>query len=92
MEGWLMRKSWTRYLREIGLDPESLKIEDQFRWSVARELIDDATYTKTFPIGEFRRRLAVARLAEHRSTLEYAPAEEPSERSVALGNLGIELD
>jgi hypothetical protein len=92
IDGWLMRHTWSQHLREIGLDAETLEIVDPFRWKVARELIDDPTFKKTFPLAEFRRRLACARLAEHRSQLEYAPAEEPSERSVALGKLGIELD
>ena len=77
-------------MREIGVEPETLEVFDDIRWAIAEEMMSDST--KHFQIAEFRRRLAVAHLAEHRSTLEYAPAEQPNGRKVFLDRIGIELD
>lgn len=88
--GWLMRDRWANRLREIGLDPESLQIVDEFRWSVAWEMANDPDYARTFPIEHFRKRLALARLGEQLVAKENAPQSE--RRREVLSNLGIELD
>lgn len=88
--GWLLRWSWNKRLREIGLDPESLQIVDQFRWTVALGMIYDETLDNSFTIEEFRERLALARLKERSVETESAPENES--RRALLEGLGIELD
>ena len=88
--GWLLRWHWQRRLREIGLDPESLSVTDEFRWSVALEMIHDPALANTFSIKEFRERLNIARLKERSPDAQNAP--EPEQRRVMLERFGIELD
>lgn len=88
--GWLLRSKWSDRLREIGLDPESLEIRDDFRWSVALEMIYDPALERSFNIDEFRRRLATARLAKFSPETESAPTDNG--RRAMLEGMGIELD
>ena len=79
-------------MREIGLDPESLEVVDEFRWSVAEDMIFDDSLGNTFPYDEFRRRLALAKMAQQPAALSLSQPDAPSQRRVFLENLGLELD
>jgi hypothetical protein len=88
--GWIAR-DWDAFLREVGLDPETMEEIDPFRWQVALEIIHDPTFENTFPIKQFRERLILAR--EAAANGQEPPSEdEPSSRRVFLENLGFELD
>lgn len=87
--GWIAR-DWDACLREIGLNPESLEVIDEFRWSVALEMIHDPTFEGTFPIKQFRERLILAREAAANG-LEPPSEDEPSTRHQMLSNLGFDL-
>jgi hypothetical protein len=88
--GWIAR-DWDEFLREVGLNPETMEEIDPSRWSVALEMIHDRTFENTFPIKQFRERLILAREAAANG-LEPPSEDEPSSRRQFLGNLGLELD
>jgi hypothetical protein len=95
--GWLGNKSWQSFMREIGRDPESLEVVDEFRWAVAKEMIFSGEFPKTFPYSVFRERLALAREAALNAdcvhnTTESVDESEPSSRRQALEGFGLELD
>jgi hypothetical protein len=87
--GWKMRSRWSEHLREIGLNPESLEVVDPARWEVALDLFYDPAFEREFPIDEFKRRLALSRLAGTQSETQL---EQPNSREVFLDRIGIELD
>jgi hypothetical protein len=88
--GWIAR-DWDKCLQEVGFDPETLEVIDEFRWSVALEMIHDPNLENTFPFKEFRKRLLLA-LEARENGLEAPSQDEPSSRSAVLERLGIELD
>jgi hypothetical protein len=88
--GWIAR-NWDAFLREVGLDPETMEEIDPFRWQVALEIIHDRTFENTFPIKQFRERLILAREAAANGP-EPPSEDEPSSRRQFLENLGLDLD
>jgi hypothetical protein len=89
--GWIAR-DWDKFLREIGLNPETMEEIDPFRWQVALEIIYDPSFENTFPYHEFRRRLVLAKMAQQPAALGQSRPDAPSQRRVFLENLGLELD
>lgn len=89
--GWIARGG-DAFLREVGLDPETMEEIDPLRWSVAQEIIYDPAFENTFPYHEFRRRLALAQMAQQPAALSQSQPDTPSQRRVFLENLGLELD
>jgi hypothetical protein len=83
---------WAALMREIGLDPETMEEIDSFRWAVAEDMIFDDSLGNTFPYDEFRRRLALAKMAQQPAALSLSQPDAPSQRRVFLENLGLELD
>lgn len=95
--GWIGNKSWEGFIREVGLNPETMEELDPFRWAVAEEMIFSDEFPKTFPYSVFRERLALAREAALNAdcvhnTTESVDESEPSNRRQALEGFGLELD
>jgi hypothetical protein len=86
--GQRLRDRWVKQVREIGLDPETLRVVDEQRLAVACELFYDQS-EKTFAFKEYRRRLAVARL--NGSAEKKSAPEANEQRRAVLEGLGIEL-
>ena len=94
--GWIGNKSWEGFIREVGLNPETMEELDPFRWAVAEEMIFSGEFPKTFPYSVFRERLALAREAALNAdcvhnTTESVDESEPSNRRQALEGFGLEL-